>query len=77
MLREDPITSIKKTCHCEELIRTLNGVLSKKILAPFCRFNVFPIAFVVFAGLTLMWYLAFGWKKRKVRRKMTMADLST
>ncbi|GAQ82999.1 LMBR1 domain-containing protein 1 [Klebsormidium nitens] len=41
------------------------------------RFNIFPIAFVVFALLTLFWYLAFGWRKRKVRRKMTMADLNT
>ncbi|PIA32224.1 hypothetical protein AQUCO_04500075v1 [Aquilegia coerulea] len=29
------------------------------------KYNVFQIAFVVFAGLTFVYYAAFGWKKRK------------
>ncbi|XP_058080095.1 LIMR family protein At5g01460 isoform X1 [Magnolia sinica] len=29
------------------------------------KYNVFQIAFIVFAGLTFVYYAAFGWKKRK------------
>lgn len=36
------------------------------------RYNVFQIVFILLAITTLIYYLAFGWKKRKPRRKMQL-----
>uniref|UniRef100_A0A0D6R4Q3 LIMR family protein n=1 Tax=Araucaria cunninghamii TaxID=56994 RepID=A0A0D6R4Q3_ARACU len=37
------------------------------------KYNVFPIVFVVLAGLTMVFYLAFGWKKRKPRGRLQLS----
>lgn len=38
------------------------------------RYNVFQIVFVLLAIVTLIYYLAFGWRKRKPRRKMQLVS---
>nr|ADE76902.1 unknown [Picea sitchensis] len=38
------------------------------------KYNVFQIVFIVLAGLTLIYYLAFGWKKRKTRGRLQLAS---
>ncbi|XP_042515869.1 LIMR family protein At5g01460-like [Macadamia integrifolia] len=37
-------------------------------------YNVFQIAFVVFAGLTLVYYAAFGWRKRRPTGRFQLSD---
>ncbi|KAL2557900.1 LIMR family protein [Forsythia ovata] len=30
-----------------------------------CRYNIFQIAFIILAGLTFVYYTAFGWRRKK------------
>ncbi|GLJ39322.1 hypothetical protein SUGI_0802570 [Cryptomeria japonica] len=38
------------------------------------KYNVFQIAFIVLAAVTMVYYLAFGWKKRKPRGRLQLAS---
>ncbi|KAF3787972.1 LIMR family protein [Nymphaea thermarum] len=38
------------------------------------RYNVFQIAFVVLAGLTFVFYAAFGWRKRKATGRLQLSS---
>jgi len=51
--------------------RTLESLRGIKYLY---KYNVFQIVFIVLAGLTLIYYLAFGWKKRKPRGRLQLAS---
>ncbi|KAK4749513.1 hypothetical protein SAY87_026962 [Trapa incisa] len=38
------------------------------------KYNVFQIAFIVLAGLTFVYYAAFGWKKRKLSGRFQISN---